>query len=196
MLVHSRKNEGIPEDHTKWEERMNQYQVWVDSQQLKSVKVGDKIDACDTENIWCKAQVELCIKSLNRKDLLYIHYEGWNRKYDEYLYIDSHRLAPLGVYTERRDIPIYRMMGNNNGDGPLNMMYAVVLSNAAEEERLQEQERRIHALHDQQQIEDEEEEDDEADEFDDNQNEESNVPDDPDQVQVSPRLQAQIDLSI
>ena len=24
-----------------------------------------------------------------------------NRKYDEYIYIDSHRLAPLGIYTAR-----------------------------------------------------------------------------------------------
>ena len=43
----------------------------------------------------------MVIKTNNRKDLLYIHYEGWNRKYDEYVYIDSHRVAPLGVYTSR-----------------------------------------------------------------------------------------------
>jgi len=89
----------------------------VSSSQLLSVKIGEKIDACDTEYIWCKATVELVVKTANRKDLLYIHYENWNRKYDEYVYIDSHRLAPLGVYTGRQDIPIYRMMGNRGGDG-------------------------------------------------------------------------------
>ena len=103
---------------------------------LRTVKVGDKVDACDTENIWCKATVELVIKAPSRKDLLYVHYEGWNRKYDEFVYIDSHRLAPLGVYTKREDIPIYRMMNNREGEGPSNMMYAVVLSNAAEEQRI------------------------------------------------------------
>jgi hypothetical protein len=74
---------------------------------------------CDTENIWCKATVELIIKTANRKDLLYIHYEGWNRKYDEYIYIDSHRIAPLGLYTSRSDIPVYRMLNNQMGEGPL-----------------------------------------------------------------------------
>lgn len=91
---------------------MGSYKAWIKQHVLENVKAGDKIDACDTEYIWCKAHVELVLKNKNRKDLLYLHYEGWNRKYDEYIYIDSHRVAPLGVYTNRSDIPIYRMLGN------------------------------------------------------------------------------------
>jgi hypothetical protein len=89
------------------------------------VKAGDKIDVCDTENIWCMATVELVIKSANRRDLFYLHYEGWNRKYDEFMYMDSHRIAPLGLYTNRTDIPVYSMLNNNGRNGPV--MYAVVL---------------------------------------------------------------------
>lgn len=136
MYVIGKKEQGHPDEFNKWQERMLAYDQWIDSTKLRSVKVGEKIDACDTESIWCKATVELIIKAPNRKDLLYIHYEGWNRKYDEYIYIDSYRVAPLGVYTERQDIPIYRMMGNRGTDGQLNMMYAIVLNNAAEEARL------------------------------------------------------------
>lgn len=91
---------------------MVSYKKWVVGHKLQSVKPGEQVDACDTEYIWCKATVELVVKTPNRKDLVYIHYEGWNRKYDEYLYIDSHRLAPLGYYTARTDIPVYRMLGN------------------------------------------------------------------------------------
>ena len=160
MIVHGKKEEGHTEEMAKWQERNVSYQKWIESIKLRNVKVGEKIDACDTEYIWCKATVELIIKTNNRNDLLYIHYEGWNRKYDEYLYTDSHRLAPLGSYTERRDIPIYRMMGNRGGDGQLSMMYAVVLSNAAEEARIAEQERRIGEINQQIAEEDEEEEED------------------------------------
>lgn len=85
------------------------------------------MDVCDTEYIWCKATVELVVKCANRKDLLYLHYEGWNRKYDEFMYIDSHRVAPLGLYTNRRDIPVYRMLNGQPGGGSVQMMYAVVL---------------------------------------------------------------------
>lgn len=138
LFVSSKKDKGSSDDFNKWSERMKAYDTWIESTKLKVVKVGDRIDACDTENIWCRATVELIIKAPNRKDLLYVHYEGWNRKYDEYIYSDSHRIAPLGVYTGRQDIPIYRMMGNRGSDGQLNMMYAFVLSNAAEEARLQE----------------------------------------------------------
>ena len=50
----------------------------------------------------------------NRKPLLYIHYAGWSRKYDEYFYADSERLAPKGLYTSRTDIPKYRMKSNED----------------------------------------------------------------------------------
>jgi hypothetical protein len=96
------------------------------------------LDVLDTELIWCKATVEMVIRTANRRELLYVHYEGWNRKYDEYLYADSHRLAPKGLYTDRSDIPKYRM---NNPSNPMSMMYAVVLQNAQEERRLQERDR-------------------------------------------------------
>jgi len=138
MYVQGKKDEGYPDEYNKWKERMDAYILWVEGTKLKNAKVGEKIDACDTENIWCKAIIELLIRAPNRKDLLYIHYEDWNRKYDEFIYIDSHRVAPLGSYTNRQDIPKYRMVGSRGSDGQLNMMYAIVLSNAAEEARLQE----------------------------------------------------------
>jgi len=78
------------------------------------VKAGDKIDVRDTEFIWCIGRVELIITSLSREQLYYIHYEGWNRKYDEYIYKRSSRLAPLGTYTSRNDIPKYQMCPHQN----------------------------------------------------------------------------------
>ena len=92
---------------------MKKYQDWLESHRVKSVKPGDKLDVCDTEHIWCKATVELVCRTHNRKDLLYIHYDGWNRQYDEYLYIDSSRICPLGLYTSRRDIPVYKMRNSS-----------------------------------------------------------------------------------
>jgi len=119
MMMEGKKKQGNCEDHDRWKERMHKYQEWIINHRVKSVKPGEKLDICDTEFIWCKATVELVIKSNNRKDLLYVHYEGWNRKYDEYIYIDSHRVAPLGIYTARRDIPVYRMISNSAAGGPV-----------------------------------------------------------------------------
>ena len=92
---------------------MLKYNNWIESHNIGQVKAGDKVDVCDTEFIWCKGLVELVIKTHDRRDLLYIHYEGWNRKYDEFIYVDSHRCAPNGLYTNRKDIPIYRMLSQN-----------------------------------------------------------------------------------
>lgn len=82
------------------------------------MRPGDKIDALDTEYIWCKAQVELKIRAKDRQPLLYLHYDGWSRKYDEYIYQDSRRLAPLGFFTTRIDIPRYQ--SNTASRQPMN----------------------------------------------------------------------------
>lgn len=144
MIVLAKKELGDNDEFDRWQERTQKYKEWIISHRVHLVKAGEKLDVCDTEHIWCKATIELVIKTQNRKDLLYIHYEGWNRKYDEYMYIDSHRVAPLGFYSNRTDIPVYRMMNNQqNGGGPVQMMYAVVLQNAAEGQRLEDYERRM-----------------------------------------------------
>ena len=93
MMVVAKKEAGDPEEFQKWHERMRKYQEWVKSHRVHFVKAGQILDVCDTEYIWCKATVELVVKNQNRKDLLYLHYEGWNRKYDEFMYIDSHRFT-------------------------------------------------------------------------------------------------------
>lgn len=46
-----------------------------------------------------------------KEPLLVIHYEGWNNYFDEILPINSSRLAPLGIYTKRNDIPKFLLKG-------------------------------------------------------------------------------------
>jgi hypothetical protein len=90
------------------------------------VKAGQIIDCLDTEHIWCQATVELKIQSERSKEpLILVHYEGWSRKYDELLNISSKRVAPKGLYTDRQDIPRYRMC--NQDRNPVN--YAHVIYN-------------------------------------------------------------------
>ena len=63
----------------------------------------------DTDYIWCTGEVRMIVESINREPILAIHYEGWNMWYDEFLPINSPRLARLGFYTSRDDIPKYQM---------------------------------------------------------------------------------------
>jgi len=63
------------------------------------VEVGDKIDVRDTEYIWCVGAVNIKIESPNKDALLIVHYEGWNKYFDEVIKQSSARIAPLGVYT-------------------------------------------------------------------------------------------------
>ena len=94
----------------------------------EQLRVGNKLDVRDTEHIWCIATIEQIIRKKSKTPLVYVHYEGWSRVYDEYLSFDSPRLAPLGFFTERRDIPRYsrvpyrnqkyaRVIGGGGGGG-------------------------------------------------------------------------------
>ena len=96
------------------------------------MKAGDIIDVRDTEYIWCKATVEFVITSGLRSPLLYIHYEGWNRRYDEYIFMNSQRLCPLGTYSSRQDIPRYVLNSNQN------VMYGTVVERGDQIRQIQE----------------------------------------------------------
>ena len=76
MIVLAKKDQGEPEEFDRWTERMKKYKEWVNGHRVQTVKAGDKIDVNDTENIWCRATVELVIKTQSRQNLLYLHYEG------------------------------------------------------------------------------------------------------------------------
>lgn len=56
-------------------ERGKAHEEWRNKQSVEPVKPGEKVDALDTEYIWCKALVELKIRARGRKPLLYLHYE-------------------------------------------------------------------------------------------------------------------------
>jgi hypothetical protein len=67
--------------------------------------------------------VEKILRSKFRcADLLYVHYDGWSRCYDEYIPCDSDRIAPIGLYTSRNDIPKY-----TRHEGPDDRVYGNVI---------------------------------------------------------------------
>ncbi len=56
----------------------------------------------------------MTIESPAREPLLVVHYEGWNKYYDEIIKQSSPRLAPYGLYTSRKDIPKYYLKEQNS----------------------------------------------------------------------------------
>jgi hypothetical protein len=61
---------------------------------LRDLRPGDAVDARDTVGEWIPARLR------DRRDrLVFVHYEQWEAKWDEWLPIDSDRLAPAGSRT-------------------------------------------------------------------------------------------------
>ena len=78
------------------------YVNWTNKRRVNFADVGSKLDVKDTESIWCVGVVKEIIQNNNHAATLLIHYNGWDRIYDEYICINSSRLAPLGCFTDRR----------------------------------------------------------------------------------------------
>ncbi len=76
--------------------------------------MGDKVDVRDTEYIWLQGLVKIKIECANKEPLLVIHYQGWNKYYDEIIKQNSPRLAPCGTYSLRKDLPKYFLKNDNS----------------------------------------------------------------------------------
>ena len=86
----------------------------LDRNRIDSIEPGAKIDVRDTEYIWCSGTVKIKIECPNKDPLLVVHYEGWNKYYDEVIKQTSPRLAPHGTYTSRKDLPRYHLKQDNS----------------------------------------------------------------------------------
>ncbi len=57
---------------------------------------------------------------------LLIHYLGWHEKYDEIISLDSPRIAKLGFYSLRKNIPMYKHQQNKNNNLIANLMIPIL----------------------------------------------------------------------
>lgn len=73
-----------------------------------TVEPGTQLDVRDTLYVWIKAEVKEVLKPTNGgTTLLFIHYKDWDSFYDEIIPINSSRLAPIGMFSDRTDLPKY-----------------------------------------------------------------------------------------
>lgn len=72
------------------------------------------MDIRDKDYIWCKGVVKMIIESAKREPVFLVHYEGFDEKRDEVLFRNSPRLARIGAYTSRKEIPSYRFKNSSH----------------------------------------------------------------------------------
>jgi hypothetical protein len=96
-------------EEEEFTERENGYKEWQQSLELPThFSPGEMLDVRDTLFFWCMGTVK---QVLSGKDdspqVLLIHYPGWNAIYNEFIPANSPRLAPLGRFSSRKDLPQY-----------------------------------------------------------------------------------------
>ncbi|TNV74237.1 hypothetical protein FGO68_gene2201 [Halteria grandinella] len=117
---HEQPNPLAPPDSLKtirerWDTQKREHKLWSDGKRLDpaNLEPGMKVDIRDTEYVWCTGLLKIKVECANREPLVIVHYEGWNKYYDEIVKVGSPRLAPHGFYTSRDDLPRYCIEGDN-----------------------------------------------------------------------------------
>lgn len=121
-------NSKDPDIQIQWEKQKCKFRTWQLSKKVGDFKVGDRIDVRDTGYIWCIGVIKMIVESISQEPILAIHYEGWNQWYDEFLPLSSPRIARLGFYTQRDDIPKYKMKPSHEGENSSNQMQAFIVN--------------------------------------------------------------------
>lgn len=81
---------------------------------------GQLVDVRDTESIWCQGTIiEIYRKYDSRlgartEIAVLVHYNRWNKIYNEVIELPSCRLAPLSCFSGRIDIPRYNLSEEDN----------------------------------------------------------------------------------
>ncbi|CAK70058.1 unnamed protein product (macronuclear) [Paramecium tetraurelia] len=86
-----------------FQNRRQEMEQWNKSKLVDNMAIDQKVDIMDQQFIWCVATIQ----QIGKKEL-FIHYDGWGKEYDEFIPLQSNRIAPLGLYTSREDIPKYQ----------------------------------------------------------------------------------------
>ena len=69
-------------------------------QSRQSLKVGDKVDAQDSDKKWYEARiVALGTHKVNRQKCVRVHYHGWGERWDEWHEASSPHLQALHTFT-------------------------------------------------------------------------------------------------
>merc|ERR1712154_273100 len=64
---------------------------------LDDFSIGTKCDCLDSTDKWYEAEI---VDKNENGQLVFIHYKGWDAKYNEWINVDSYRIAPLHIMTK------------------------------------------------------------------------------------------------
>jgi hypothetical protein len=71
-----------------------------------------KLDVRDKDFVWCVGEVKLVVESPSREPLVVIRLDDTPKTQEEVLQKNSPRLALLGTYTNREELPSYEIFSS------------------------------------------------------------------------------------
>ena len=106
-LVENCEVEDIKKD---WAERKKAHDDKIQARKIKleEIDIGHKVDVRDTTYVWCEATVTQIIEQIGKPAIFVVSYKGWSNKWDEFIQIDSNRIAKHGSITGNLCYPFYR----------------------------------------------------------------------------------------
>lgn len=67
--------------------------MWANNKKLDELSIGMKIDVRGIDYVWSVGTIKMLIESIKREPIMVIHYDGWNKHFDELIFKNSPRIA-------------------------------------------------------------------------------------------------------
>jgi predicted membrane-bound dolichyl-phosphate-mannose-protein mannosyltransferase len=80
---------------------------------VQNIREHSLVDVRDVNYIWNAGIVNSIVTLKNQEKYAFIEYIGLDEIYNEYINIDSDRLASFGFYTNREELPKYIKLDEN-----------------------------------------------------------------------------------
>lgn len=88
-----------------WRERAASLAKLQKDRLVSDLDIDSLVDVRDTDYIWCVGRITLIIEPMNKEALYVVHFEGKSSSEDELIYKNSERLANIGTFTSRKEVP-------------------------------------------------------------------------------------------
>jgi hypothetical protein len=106
------------QDNEHFANRKKEMKEYKESIKIGEISEGMKIDAKDTEGIWCEGVIKRVIEENNCR-LALVHYEKWDECFDEIINAESNRIAPAGTFTQRKILRYKLALEDGNRQGEI-----------------------------------------------------------------------------
>jgi hypothetical protein len=109
QMIETCKSEEL---RSQWTQQQQALKKWQKGKTLTKLEIGMQVDVRDKAYVWSTGTVKLIVESPQRDPLIVVRMQDGACSTEEVFQKDSPRLALVGTYTSREELPSYEIFSS------------------------------------------------------------------------------------